>query len=94
MTFEIPIMDVIFSACTFLFPFWPLLVIAPIRGKNNLAAKMLVMWVFAGIVRLVLIFSPLPLMDFLIPEPWNTVVFICVGIVLVVVWVVKKMRRR
>jgi len=93
MTFEIPIMDVIFSAFTFLFPFWPLLVIAPIRGRDNLIIKMLVIWAFVGIVRLVLVFSPLPMMDFLIPEPWNTILFISVGIVLIVVWVVRKVSR-
>lgn len=51
------------------------------------------MWAFAGIVRLVLVFSTLPMMDFLIPEPWNTILLIGVGIVLVVIWVVMRVRR-
>jgi hypothetical protein len=93
MNFTIPIKDVIFSACTFLFPFWPLLVIAPIRGRDNLVVKMLVVWAFAGVVRLVLVFSPLPLMDFLIPEPWNTAVYIFVGVVLVGIWCARRVKK-
>jgi len=71
--------DVLFTMVAFLFPFWPLVVLAPIVYKGDILAKMLVMWGLMLLARIVIAFSPLPTVDFLIREPANTVLFLIVG---------------
>jgi len=79
MDLGIPLGDMLFTMVAFLFPFWPLVVLAPVVYRGDILTKMLVMWGLMGLARIVIAFSPLPTVDFLIHEPANTILFIVAG---------------
>jgi len=85
--------DILFTMFGFLFPFWPVLVIAPLPSRGNVLAKMLVMWVVVLLVRIALLFSPLPTLDFLIREPMNTILFLFTGGAIILALLFRRLRR-
>jgi hypothetical protein len=85
--------DVVFTMVAFLFPFWPLVVLAPIVYRGNILAKMLAMWGVMMLARIVIAFSPLPIVDVLIHEPFNTVLFLLVGGAIVLAMLIRGLRR-
>jgi len=85
--------DVLFTMASFLFPFWPLVVLAPVVYKGNILAKMLVMWGLMLLVRIIVAFSQLPTVDFLIHEPANTILFLLVGGAIVFAMLLRGLRR-
>jgi hypothetical protein len=93
MDLGIRVPDVVSSMSAFLFPFWPFMVIAPIVSKGNVLVKMLVIWCALLLVRITLLFSTLPKVDFMIREPASTVLFLFVGGVLVFANVLRGLRR-
>ena len=93
MDFGIRLGDVLLPMLAFLFPFWPLVVLAPIVYKGNILAKMLGVWGLMLLVRLILAFSPLPAVDFIIHEPANTVLFLLVGVAVIFAILVRRLRR-
>jgi peptidoglycan/LPS O-acetylase OafA/YrhL len=93
MDLGIRLSDILFTMFAFLFPFWPFLVLAPAFSKGNVFGKMLVMWALLLLIRIVLLFSPLPTVDFLIHEPINTLIFLFAGGGIILALVVRRMRR-
>ena len=85
--------DVVFTMVAFLFPFWPLVVLSPIVYRGNILAKVLVMWGVMLLARIVIAFSPLPTVDFLIHEPANTILFVLSGVAIVLAMLVRGLRR-
>ena len=66
------------------FSFWPVCMAAVILYARRLNLKMLLaFWGLLALARVVLIFGSDPLPFSLIPEPWNTIVFIAVGVILI-----------
>ena len=93
MDLGIRLIDIIFPMFGFLFPFWPFFVLVPILSKGRVLAKMLVVWAAFLIVRFVLVFSPLPTIDFLIREPINSLVFLIAGGIIILTIVIRRMRK-
>ena len=93
MDLGIRLIDVIFPMFGFLFPFWPFFVFVPILSKGRVLAKMLVVWAIFLVVRIVLVFSPLPTIDFLIREQINTLVFFAAGALIVLMLVIRRVRK-
>jgi hypothetical protein len=86
--------DIVLSMFSFLFPFWPLLILAPALSKGNVIGKMLLLWLVFLLVRITLVFSPLPKVDFLIREPMNTLLFLAAGVAIFLGAAVRRLRRR
>ena len=93
MDLGLRVSDIVFPMFAFLFPFWPLIVLAPAFSRGNALAKMLVIWVVMLGVRIVLVYSPLPTVDFLIHEPANTVVFLFASGAIVLGFLVGRLRQ-
>ncbi len=70
-----------------LFPFWPLMLLAPLQWRKNSLGGMLVIWCFFAIIRLIGFITGQTIPVFLIPEPLNTVIFFAAGaILLLITW--------
>ncbi|MDH7488265.1 MAG: restriction endonuclease [Anaerolineae bacterium] len=81
MRANIGLMDILFPMFDLVFDFWPfLLVSSVINARRNLLRTALAIWAFLGLMRLVLVFNPAPIMQsLLIPEPQSTGWFLVVG---------------
>ena len=93
MDLGIRLIDIIFPMFGFLFPFWPFFVLVPILSKGHVLVKMLVVWAIFLLVRIILVFSPLPTIDFFLREPINTFVFFAAGALIVLMLVIRRMRK-
>ena len=93
MDLGIRLIDIIFPMFGFLFPLWPFFVLVPILSKGHVLVKMLVVWAVFLLVRIVLVFSPLPTIDFLIREPINSLVFLIAGGIIILTIVIRRMRK-
>ena len=87
MDLGVTVLDTFSSASAFLFPFWPLFLLATLRYPTNLLRKMIVMWVILLIVRMVLFSSPDLMLGFIIKEPLNTLLFGISGFILAVFYI-------
>jgi len=65
------------------FPLWPLLMLAPLQRRRNILVRMLVVWGVLAIMRIFLFFAPTSLPSYLIPEPFNTILFLGAGAALI-----------
>ncbi len=93
MDLGIRLEDIVFSMDAFLFPFWPFIVLSPVLSRRNVVVKMLVVWAAMLLVRITLLFSPLPTVDFLIREPANSTLFLIAGGAIVFVLMLRALRR-
>jgi hypothetical protein len=77
--------ELILLVFDFVFAFWPIILLAPIASRRNILPKMVTLWVFWAVVRVVLLFNPNPInASMVIPEPLSTYLFFAVGAILVV----------
>jgi len=81
----LPILDILSYAATFVFMFWPLIIISPLQRRRHILFNMLFVWCILAVVRVFLFFVPNTVPSFLIPEPLNTVLFFVAGAVLVLI---------
>ena len=72
----------LFAVLDLTFDLWPLMIVSAIRGRGNLVRNMLVAWCFWAVARIFLFFNPEPMVSFLIPEPFSTILFFVTGAVL------------
>jgi hypothetical protein len=94
MDLGVRFIDVLFPFAAFLFPFWPLMFLVALRARRNIIPAILILWFPFLVLRVILIFSPLPTVDFLIPEPLNTYIFVGSGIFLAAGYALWIARRR
>jgi hypothetical protein len=94
MDIGLRIIDVLFPFAAFLFPFWPLIFLVALRTRRNAVLVILVLWFAFLILRIILVFSPLPTVAFLIPEPLNTYIFVGTGLLLVAAYALLIARKR
>lgn len=79
----------------FAFPFWPVMILNGVRGRRNLLRNMLITWGFWAGIRVLLFFNPEPIgVSFLIPEPFNTVLFFVCGVLLMALYYGRKLWNR
>ncbi|MBI9043505.1 MAG: restriction endonuclease [Anaerolineaceae bacterium] len=79
-------MQILFPAFDILFDFWLFLIIAPLKYRRSGVRNMLYAWVLLAIIRVILIFNPnSTILSWMIPEPWNTNLFVVTGIILVLI---------
>lgn len=84
--FEVSTTEILFLTFDLLFDFWPLIFLRALEGRGKVLPKLLVVWGFFVVGRVLLIFSPEPITaSFLIPEPLNTTLFFVTGIVLLTI---------
>jgi hypothetical protein len=86
--------DILFPFAAFLFPFWPLIFLVALRARRNAVLGILVLWLAFLALRIILVFSPLPTVAFLIPEPLNTYLFVGTGILLAAGYALWTARKR
>ena len=78
----------------YLFPLWPLMVLAPLQRRRHVLFNMTMAWFVMGIWWLITLLAPTQPRSFLIPEPWNTVAFFITGVVLIGFQLWQKLRQR
>ena len=84
MTIDYRLMfDTVATIVGFIFPLWPLAVIAPMQRRRNILVNMIVIWFFMAAIWLVSMLSRFRVTSWLIPEPFNTILFLVTGVVLV-----------
>lgn len=79
--------QILFSVFSLVFSFWFFAILAPITAKKrskNILKGMFIAWATLAVLRVIIIFDPQPLASMFIPEPTNTILFICAGVVLFV----------
>jgi HJR/Mrr/RecB family endonuclease len=81
--------DVIFEMLPFfaslLFSFWPLIVFGTLRrARRNIVPVMLLAWTMMVVPWLIVLVTAAPIVFPLIPEPFNSVLFLAVGVLLMV----------
>ena len=74
----------------FLFPFWPLVVIAPIQRRRYILYYMTAAWGMMALVWVVSRFAPYRITFHLIPEPFDSILFFVAGAVLIAVQIGKR----
>ena len=87
------VIAVLFPFASFLFPFWPLIFLVALRARRNAVLGILVLWLAFLVLRIILVFSPLPTVTFIIPEPLNTYIFVGTGLLLgagYALWIARK----
>ena len=82
MDLGVRFIDVLFPFAAFLFPAWPVIFLVALRARRNVIPAILLLWFAFLMLRIILLFSPLPTVDFLIPEPMNTYIFVAAGLLL------------
>jgi restriction system protein len=75
-------LEILAYVFSFVFIFWPFVILGPLQRRRHILYNMLVMWSFLALVRILLFFNPQPIPSFLIPEPLNTILFFATGAVL------------
>ena len=94
MDFGMRFTDVLFPFAAFLFPAWPVIFLAPLSSRRNIVLRILVLWLAFWVVRMILLFSPLPTVASLIPEPLSTYLFLLAGALLIAGYALWVGRRR
>ena len=64
------------------FPAWPLILLAPLRGRARLLPNLLVAWLAACVFGVGWLLSGANAPSWLIPDPWNGIAFLAVGALL------------
>jgi len=88
MDLNIKALPILFAILDTVYIFWPLLPLTFIRFKNNGLVIAAFSWLFFGIARTIIIFKPEPhLYTAFIPEPTNSILFLALGFVLLILWI-------
>ena len=82
---EISFAEILFTMASVLFPFWPIVFIVPMRGRRKIYGSMAAVWLLMFVLWILTLISPYETVSFLIPEPWNTILFVLSGFVLIAV---------
>ena len=80
-------LQMLFYILSVFLSFWFFAVLAPITNKKrskNILRDMFFSWVALAVLRIIIIFNPKPIPSMFVPEPLNTILFICAGIFLFV----------
>ncbi len=80
-------LQILFPVISLVFSVWFFAVLAPIANKKrskNILRDIFAGWVFLAILRIIAIFDPQPIASMFIPEPINTILFVCAGIILLI----------
>ena len=93
LKFDIPYQDVLFTALSVVFMAWPLLLVSPLQRRKGVLTNMIAIWVFLGIVRVILTFNPRPTLT-LISEPLNTSLFFAAGGLLFIGLLITRLTKR
>jgi hypothetical protein len=62
--------------------------------RLHLAFAFFFSWILLALMRLLLVFRPAPILSILMPEPLSTIVFVLVGMVGFVLWLLVRLWRR
>jgi hypothetical protein len=65
-----------------------------LRRRLHLAFAFFFSWILLALMRLFLVFRPAPILSILMPEPLSTIVFVLVGMVGFVLWLLVHLWRR
>lgn len=77
----------LFPVFDFVFDFWPILILAPLKYRKSGVRNMLNVWSVWAVVRIILVFNPEPISgSVLISEPLSTILFFITGFVLFAIW--------
>jgi HJR/Mrr/RecB family endonuclease len=90
------ILQILFPVINLVFSFWFVFIFAPVSNKKrskNILAEIFAAWVFLVILRVVVIFDPKPVPSMAIPEPINTILFGCTGIILLISVILRQRSR-
>lgn len=84
MANSIGLKDLLFPMFDLVFDFWPLILVSSVvNARKHFLRTAIVLWVFLGAMRAVLLFDPTPIkQSLLIPEPQSTAWFLVVGAIL------------
>lgn len=93
LTFQVMFQTIAF-VFSFVFAFWPFIVLVPIQRRKHILYYMTLAWGFTVLLWAASFFSPVPNRFTLIPEPWNTVLFWLTGVVLIGIQLALRFFRR
>jgi HJR/Mrr/RecB family endonuclease len=81
LDFGLTFWDLLSTMFTFFFGLWPVLLVSMLdTGGRSLLATGIAGWIFLAIGRVYLVFKPSSVFTFrLLPEPWNTALFVVAG---------------
>lgn len=91
---SLDLLEVLGYAFWFIFAVWPLTLVSVLRATRQLLSSMVAIWTFMALARLFLIFSPVPPLFTIIPEPVNTVTFLVTGAILWVLVVTRALGKQ
>jgi restriction system protein len=89
MDLNVDILSVLNFFLPTIFAFWPVFVIAPFTWKHTSISKNLVVWVILVLVRISIVFLDGSGLS-LIPEPLSTILFLFAGILLFIIYFVRR----
>jgi hypothetical protein len=79
-------LDVLGMIGGMIFPLWPAIVVRALGQRRNVFGNMAAAWIMLLLLWFVSLFSIERIPSFLIPEPWNTILFFLFGLVLIGGW--------
>jgi hypothetical protein len=78
----------------YLFPLWPLVILGPLQRRHGKLVSMGLAWAFMASIGLASLFAPVKPRPWGIPEPWNTLLFVSAGLVLILILVGRPIWRK
>jgi restriction system protein len=75
---------------SFIFAFWPLILLAPLTWRKNILFGMIYLWAMFAIFRILYIVFSIPVSVLFIPEPLNTILLLATGGILILISLVRK----
>jgi HJR/Mrr/RecB family endonuclease len=80
-------LQILFPVFSLVFSFWFLAVLGPITNKKrskNILRDMFIIWSMLAVLRFIMLFDTKPIPSMVVPEPLNTILFMCAGLVLLI----------
>jgi HJR/Mrr/RecB family endonuclease len=78
----------------YIFPFWPLIILTPLQRRKHIVYYTTVAWGMLALFWLASLFAPYPITFRIIPEPFNSVAFFSLGIVLIGFQIFRRYQQR
>jgi restriction system protein len=75
---------------SFIFAFWPLIVLAPLTWRKNILLGMIYLWAMFAILRILFFVFSIPVSVLFITEPLNTILLFATGGILILFSVARK----
>jgi hypothetical protein len=75
---------------SFIFAFWPLIVLAPLTWRKNILLGMIYLWAMFAILRILFFVFSIPVSVLFITEPLNTFLLFATGGILILLSVARK----